>query len=201
MNDEKIRVLIVDDQPAILSLVERILRPEGYAVLTAADGVEALKVVEEEFPDLVLMDIRMPKLDGIEALKRLKKTHPAIPVIMMSGYGEERLSVEAMKLGARGYLKVPFDHDELLLQIARALEETKVKREMRRLQTILGDSAELCELMGYSSQIRSLIRANGPGRTHRLHSGALWRKRQREGVGGSGHPSQQPAGLGAVRTG
>ena len=156
VNNENIRVLVVDDQPAILSLVERILRPEGYAVLTAADGSEALKVVEEEFPDLVLMDIRMPNLDGIGALKRLTRTHPTIPVIMMSGSGEVRPAVEAMKLGARNYLMVPFDHDDLVLQINRALEETRVKREMRRLQTILGDSAELCELMGYSSQIRSI---------------------------------------------
>ena len=156
MNDENIRVLVVDDQPAILSLVERILRPEGYAVLTAADGLEALKVVEEEFPDLVLMDIRMPRLDGIEALKRLTRTHPTIPVIMMSGSGEVRPAVEAMKLGARDYLMVPFDHDELLLKVNRAFKETRMKREMGSLQTILGDSAELCELMGYSSQIRGI---------------------------------------------
>jgi DNA-binding NtrC family response regulator len=156
VDDENIRVLVVDDQASILSLVERILQSEGYATLTASDGAEAIEVVAEKFPDLVLMDVHMPRLDGIQALKRLTRSHPTIPVIMMSGYGEVRPAVEALKLGARDYLTVPFDHEELLLQITRALRETRVEREMRRLQTILGNSAHLCELMGYSPQIRGI---------------------------------------------
>ena len=153
MANKNICVLVVDDQPNVRALAQNILSAEGYSVLCAKDGAEAIEVVRVEFPDLVLMDIHMPGVDGIEALKTLVKTHPSIPVIMMSAYEEIRPAVEVMKLGARNYLRVPFDGEELLVQVKRALEETHVKREVTRLQTILGNSAELCELMGSSQEI------------------------------------------------
>lgn len=153
VNSENIRVLIVDDQPNIRALAEQLLSAEGYTVLCARDGAEAIKIVDAEFPDLVLMDIHMPVMDGIEALKNLAGRHPAIPVIMMSGYDDVSQAVQAMKLGAIDYLKVPFDHDELIMQVGRCCEEARMKREIGRLQTILGDSTYLCELMGNSTEI------------------------------------------------
>jgi len=148
-----IRILVVDDQPHIVELARRILENEGYSTLSAGDGAEALRVVDAQLPDAVLMDINMPGMDGISALRELTRKHPTVPVIMMSGYSDVSTAVTAMKLGARNYLCVPLDPDELVLQVTRCLEETRVRREMTRLQTILGDSAHLCELMGYSPHI------------------------------------------------
>jgi len=156
VNSERARVLVVDDQPNIRALTKQLLSARGYTVLCARDGAEAIKIVDAEFPDLILMDIHMPVMDGIEALKDLTKRHPAIPVIMMSGYGDISQAVQAMKLGAIDYLKVPFDHDELVMQVGRCCEEARMKREIGRLQTILGDSTYLCELMGNSPEIMKI---------------------------------------------
>jgi len=156
VNKDDIRVLVVDDSVPVCRIAEDLLRRHGYSVITGHDGAEAIKLVEEQFPDLVLMDINMPNVDGIEALKYIMKRHPAMAVIMMSGHDEAAPAVEAMKQGARDYLKVPLDADELELKVNRVLEEAHLKCEVGRLQTILGHSADLCELMGYSSHILAI---------------------------------------------
>jgi len=153
VSHKEVRVLVVDDQPDICALAERVLTAEGYSVVTAHDGLEAIHAADAQFPDLVLMDIRMPKMGGIQALKRISKLHPNTPVVMMSASGEVRPAVEAMKLGAKDYLMVPFDPEELILLVRRALDETRMRKEIGRLQTILQDSGELREMMGYSPQI------------------------------------------------
>jgi len=156
VSNEKIKILIVDDQSFIRSLAERILKEKNYATIHAQNGEEAIEKVEAELPDLVLMDIHMPGTDGIAALKHIIKDTPDIPVIMMSGDADVHLAVGAMKHGARDYLTIPFNNDELILQVERALEETKLKREVRRLKRLVGQSSDLFELMGYSNHIRHL---------------------------------------------
>ena len=97
-------VLIVDDEPSILKTLGDLLSDEGFEVVTASNGYEALKIIETDFPDLVLLDIWMPGIDGIETLKEIKKDNPHIQVIIITGHGNIETAVKATKLGA-GQLK------------------------------------------------------------------------------------------------
>jgi len=154
-NDE-ILILIVDDNPDVCRLTAKYLADKGYGTIEAGDGAEAIRRIEREQPDLVLMDINMPVMNGIEALGEIIAMNPAMPVIMMSAQTEIPPAVEAMKLGARDYFTVPFDPAELVIKVRRVLDETYLKREVGRLQTILGNAKDLCELMGYSPQIGTI---------------------------------------------
>ncbi len=97
-------ICIIDDEPAILKSLSSILEDEGYQVIVATNGIEGLKVVRSDSPDLVLLDIWMPEMDGLETLKRLRLQFPGILVVMMSGHGSIETAVKATKLGAYDYL-------------------------------------------------------------------------------------------------
>ena len=100
-------LLIVDDEPSILQSLGGLLSDEGFAVTTALNGYEALKIIEAESPDLVLLDIWMPGIDGIETLKEIKKDNPFIQVIMITGHGTIETAVRATKLGAFDFIEKP----------------------------------------------------------------------------------------------
>ncbi len=122
-------VLVVDDEPEILKSVQQILLDEGYEVLCARDGHEALKKTEEENPDLVLLDIKMPGLDGIEALQWLKTTHPQLPVIMMSAHGTIETAVKATKLGAYDFIEKPLSLERITVAVRKALDYRLLEEE------------------------------------------------------------------------
>ena len=103
------QLLIVDDQQGIRLLLNEVFKREGYETFLAANGIEALDIAERMKPDGVLLDMKIPGMDGIEILKRLKAKMPEIPVVMMTAYGELDLIQEAMKLGAAHYFTKPFD--------------------------------------------------------------------------------------------
>ncbi|MDV2684543.1 response regulator [Alkalihalophilus sp. As8PL] len=107
------KVLVVDDQYGIRVLLTEILQKDGYQLYQAANGVQALKVVEEDSPDLVLLDMKIPGMDGLEILRRIKEKHEEIQVIMMTAYGELNLINEAMQLGAITHFAKPFDIDDV----------------------------------------------------------------------------------------
>jgi len=131
-------VLVVDDEPTILETLRGVLSDEGFEVLTALDGQEALSKVEEAVPDLVLLDIWMPKLDGLAALETLKAEHPHLQVVMMSGAGTIETAVKATKLGAFDYVEKPLSYEKILVTINNALnfgqlaEENLLLREQAR---------------------------------------------------------------------
>ncbi len=102
-------LLIVDDQKGIRLLLDEVFRREGFKTTLAANGLEALQAVEREIPGCVLLDMKMPGIDGLEVLKRLKIGWPEIPVIMMTAYGEIELTEDALKTGAMKYFTKPFD--------------------------------------------------------------------------------------------
>lgn len=102
-------VLIVDDQPGIRFLLEELFKKEEYNTESAENGGEALRKVQGHQPDCILLDMKMPGIDGIEVLKQIKKDWPAIPVIMMTAYGELELTEKALDLGAERYFTKPFD--------------------------------------------------------------------------------------------
>lgn len=140
-------ILIVDDEKAIRKTLTEILSFEGYKIEEAADGEEGLKKFREKTYDLVLCDIKMPKLDGIEFLQKAGEVNPDVPVIMISGHGNIETAVEAVKKGAFDYISKPPDLNRLLITIRNAMDkgslvtETKVlKRKVGRVQEMIGES-------------------------------------------------------------
>ncbi len=115
------KILVVDDQYGIRVLLCEILQKDGYVMHEAANGVQALKIVEEEKPDLVLLDMKIPGMDGLEILKRIKENHAEVDVIMMTAYGELNLINEAMSLGAITHFAKPFDIDDIREVIKNSL--------------------------------------------------------------------------------
>jgi two-component system, NtrC family, nitrogen regulation response regulator NtrX len=140
-------ILIIDDEKAIRKTLTEILSFEGYKIEEAADGEEGLKKFREKTYDLVLCDIKMPKLDGIEFLQKAGEVNPDVPIIMISGHGNIETAVEAVKKGAYDYISKPPDLNRLLITIRNAMDksnlvsETKVlKRKVSKVQEMIGES-------------------------------------------------------------
>lgn len=143
-------ILIIDDEKAIRKTLTEILSFEGYKIDEASDGEEGLKTFKEKTYDVVLCDIKMPKLDGIEFLQKAGEINPDIPIIMISGHGNIETAVEAVKKGAYDYISKPPDLNRLLITIRNAMDksslvtETKVlKRKVSRVQEMIGGSAPM----------------------------------------------------------
>lgn len=147
------KVLIVDDETSILESLSGILEDEGYQTFTAEDGPTALEVVAREKPDLVLLDIWMEGMDGLEVLSRLKRRNPELPVVMISGHGTIETAVQATQKGAYDFIEKPPQVERLLLTISRATREYELRRENFKLRSKSGDSQEL---LGSSSEIASV---------------------------------------------
>ncbi len=130
-----VRVLVVDDEQMIRWSAEQTLRAAGCEVAVAASAGEALEVFERWSPQVVFLDLRLPDGDGMDVLRQIKEeSGPATAVVVMTAFGEVRTAVEAMRLGAYDYLKKPFDFDELEVIVRKALEDTRLKREVGDLQ-------------------------------------------------------------------
>ena len=127
-------ILIVDDEPSILQSLGGLLSDEGFEVTTAANGYEALKIIEAESPDLVLLDIWMPGIDGIETLKEIKKENPTIQVIIITGHGTIETAVNATKLGAYDLIEKPLSIDKVIVAINNALNFRRLEEENKYLR-------------------------------------------------------------------
>ncbi|MDD4600285.1 Sporulation initiation phosphotransferase F [bioreactor metagenome] len=125
------KVLVIDDQPGIRRLLVEVLSEEGYTVFTASTGYEGVQQVKDTEPDLVLMDMKMPGMDGIETLRELKRIGKADKVIMMTAYGELELVNQAQQLGAYAYITKPFDIITLCQLVSEQLSSTGVPRQLR----------------------------------------------------------------------
>jgi DNA-binding NtrC family response regulator len=143
-------ILIIDDEKAIRKTLTEILSFEGYKVSEAADGEEGLKRFKEKTFDLVLCDIKMPKLDGIEFLQKAGEINPDVPIIMISGHGNIETAVDAVKKGAYDYISKPPDLNRLLITIRNAMDkgslvtETRVlKRKVSKVQEMIGESSPI----------------------------------------------------------
>ena len=123
-------ICIVDDEPSILNTLSSILEDEGYQVSLAKNGTEALKLIRAEPPELVILDIWMPEIDGLETLKQIRHQFPNLMVIMMSGHGSVETAVKATKLGAYDYLEKPLDLEKVTILVRNALHQRKVETEM-----------------------------------------------------------------------
>ncbi len=146
-------ILIVDDEPSILQTLGGLLADEGFQVTTAANGYEALKIIDTESPDLVLLDIWMPGIDGIETLKEIKKENPTIQVIIITGHGTIETAVNATKLGAYDLIEKPLSIDKVIVAINNALNFRRLEEENKYLRK---KSLEKNSINGNSSKTREL---------------------------------------------
>jgi len=147
----------VDDEKEICVLLSRLVRKEGLKDLVAHDGETALKLVVSERPDVVLVDFKMPGMDGMELLKHAKEIDSDLPVIMITAYADIKGAVEAMRAGAHDYLAKPFENLEVIRVVHRALTERNLKRKLSHLTSELQETHNLKEMMGTSDVIYQLI--------------------------------------------
>jgi two-component system response regulator HydG len=155
--NKKNTVLVVDDDSAHRTMLRTLISGWGYAVLEADDGAAAIESVKAASCDLVLMDVRMVKVSGLEALEKIKSYNPAIPVIIMTAYSSVETAVEALKQGAHDYLTKPLDFDKLRLILERAMEHTRLKEENRILRERLGRQFDSQNIIGKSPAMIKLL--------------------------------------------
>lgn len=151
------RILIVEDDRDMQFLLSSILKDEGYETITAGDGNEALKYIKKDFIDLVLLDIKLPGMGGIEVLEQIKKIDNDLIVIVLTGYGNIRGAVKAIKLGALEYITKPFKSKDLVLVIKKVFEIKGLTKKMENLRERLSDKIAIEALMGESPQIKQAI--------------------------------------------
>ena len=120
---DKSRILVADDEGSLRNVLSSELSSNGYEVATAADGQEAVSIIEKSPFDLVLLDIKMPKMDGFEVLRYVKKSHPGMKVIMLTGYADLKNAIESKRHGAEDFVSKPYDLVDLLTTIERVLNE------------------------------------------------------------------------------
>jgi two-component system, NtrC family, nitrogen regulation response regulator NtrX len=146
-------ILIVDDEPAIQKALRDVLEDEGYHVSVAGSGPEALRTVADEVPDLVFMDIWMPRMDGLETLAELKRLRPEATVVVISGHGTIETAIKATRLGAWDFIEKPLSLEKTLVTVTRALEHGRLERENAALRAQL---EQRTEIIGNSAVLRAL---------------------------------------------
>lgn len=155
-------ILVVDDEEAIRASLSGILEDEGFRVLCAGDGMEAVSVVEREMPDLVLLDIWMPRMDGLETLQKLKETYPGLLVIMMSGHGTIETAVRSTKLGAYDFIEKPLSLEKVIVSVKNALGMNRLREENASLRGMVLQDHEMIGNSLPMSQLRDQIRLVAP---------------------------------------
>lgn len=153
----KPHILVVDDEATHRQMLELVLTREGYDITLAADGLGAVAAVEKQFYDLILMDIRMSGLGGIEALHQVRTLSPGIPVIMMTAYASVSTAVETLKSGAYDYLTKPLDIEELKILVAKALHHRQLEQENRYLKEQLDQQFSFAHIIGRSRPMQELF--------------------------------------------
>jgi len=155
-------ILIVDDEATILTSLSQVLQDEHYQVVTATSGPEALKLIASDVPDLVLLDIWMPEMDGLEVLKRARDQVPTLQVMIMSGHGSIETAVKAIKLGAYDFIEKPLSLENVTLRIRHALDQRRLEEENQKLRTKVERRFELVGNSPAMQRLRQLIETAGP---------------------------------------
>jgi DNA-binding NtrC family response regulator len=165
---------VIDDEPVIHDVLGQLLTSEGYEVEISSSGEEGLGKYAPQSCDVVLLDLLMPGMDGIEVLKRIKKIDPAAAVIILTAYGSVESAISAMKIGALDYVQKPFKHDELLLTIERAIERRRLQEENVRLKDELRQKFSFTNIIGKGPAMQAvfdLVKAAAPSRSTILLQG------------------------------
>lgn len=153
----KARILVIDDEAIVRTSCRRILEPEGYAVQTAKSGSDGLQALLTDVFDLILTDLKMPDMDGVEVLRKIKETLPDTEVIIMTGHGTVSTAVKAMKMGAHDYIEKPFSPDDLLKLTSKALEIKKLAIENLALRGQIASHYELGNIIGVSQAMQKIF--------------------------------------------
>ena len=170
----KEKILVVDDEKSMREFLEIMLRKEDYKVSLAPNGEEVLRLLERDIFDLVLLDIRMPKMDGIAVLKKIKALSPETVVIMITAYASADTAIKAMKEGAYDYITKPFKVEEIKLIIKNALEKRNLQKENTLLKQVIRDRYHFDNIIGQSSKMLALydlLDKVGPTKTNILITG------------------------------
>ncbi|MFH1479778.1 MAG: sigma-54 dependent transcriptional regulator [Pseudomonadota bacterium] len=154
-------ILIVDDEKNYLVVLEALLSPEGYEIITAENATDALRLIRESDVDLVITDMKMPGLSGMELLEESKRIKSDLPIIMMTAYGTIEMAVEAMKKRAYDYITKPFKNEELKLTIKKALENYRLLKENRLLSEALSDRYRFGNIIGKSKPMQEIYEMIG----------------------------------------
>ncbi|MBO0733926.1 MAG: sigma-54-dependent Fis family transcriptional regulator, partial [Methylocapsa sp.] len=167
-------ILIVDDEADIREIVSGILADEGHGTRTAKNSDEALTAIGARRPTLVFLDIWLQgsRLDGLQLLKVIKEQNPLLPVVMISGHGNIETAVSAIKLGAYDFIEKPFKADRLVLVAERALEASRLKREVTALRSRAGGANQIIGTSTAMNQLRQAIERIGPANSRVLITGA-----------------------------
>ena len=150
------RILVIDDDPGIREYLEALASRHGYDVFTVGDGEKALETLDETRPDIVTLDVVLPGIDGLETLRQIKQRMPDVPVIMLSGHGQARTIVEAMRRGASDFLRKPFEVEELELAFQKALETYALKEEVQQLRGRVRAETEILGLFGDNPKMKEI---------------------------------------------
>jgi len=153
----KPKILIIDDDTSLRRVLEYNLQEAGYQVSAAASGEEGLRLFSEDTPALVITDMKMPGMDGMQVLQNIKERSPETLVIMITAFGTVDIAVEAMKAGAYDYITKPFNRDELRLTVAKALQLTGLTAENKRLKSQLADSSDFRTIVGSSREMEKVF--------------------------------------------
>ena len=174
MSEKNAHILIIDDEKNYLLVLQTLLEDEGYTVTALSDPETALAFLQESEVDVVVTDMKMPRITGLDVLERVKKQWPYTPVLIMTAFGTIESAVETMKYGAFDYITKPFSNDELLLSIHKAVELAQAHREYKLLQEAMQERFGLHTIIGRSagiSQVKLMVERAAPGRTTVLITG------------------------------
>ncbi len=158
MKKNKGKILVVEDEKSMREVLKILLEGENYEVVTASDGVAGLSFVEKDIFDLVITDMKMPKVDGFEVLKKIKEVSPETIVIMITAFGTTESAVEAMKLGAYDYINKPFNIDEIRLIVKKAIEKKRLSEELSVLRQKVETTYALENIIGRSPKMQELFK-------------------------------------------
>jgi two-component system response regulator PilR (NtrC family) len=174
MNERNLRVMIVDDEEVLRDVLEVVLRREGFDVVLAASGEEALNLLDGEEVDLVILDVMLPGISGIDTLRAVRISNPTLPVVVITAFSSIDGAIEAMKFGAFHYIPKPFKNEEVVLTVNKALEQRTLTRENERLKAELSEKYSYANIIGKSEPMRKvfeLVRLAAPSRSNILITG------------------------------
>ncbi|HVR38561.1 MAG TPA: response regulator, partial [Thermoanaerobaculia bacterium] len=151
------RILIVDDEEVLRDVLEAVLRREGFDIVLAQSGEEALSVLDAEDIDLVVLDVMLPGISGIDTLRSIRISNPSLPVIVITAFSSIDGAIEAMKMGAFHYIPKPFRNEEVIITVNKALEQRRLSNENERLKAELSDKYAYSNIIGKSETMRKVF--------------------------------------------